>query len=323
MTNSGLTRRHCVLAASVAACPRLGWAAWSDDGPARTRALALRGVCLDVIQAGQRLVAVGERGHVLLSDDRGRQWRQAASVPTRTTLTAAHATDSRTLWAVGHGGVILKSVDGGENWSVRSGKAGGNDVLLSVRVEPDGRGLAIGGFGVALATTDGGKAWKAVSLLKGDVGEKHLNRIFVSAQGTWLIAAESGHMLRSTDRGTSWTAVKTPYVGSLWAGAALSDDVLVVCGMRGNVVRSTDDGRSWTHKTIAQAGSLCAVAELGDKRAVLVGVDGTLVTAAPGAETFAFRRLEDRATLTGVIPLTTRDVVVASTAGVRIVTLEA
>ena len=54
------------------------------DGPARVRAGALRSTLLDVASAGQRLVAVGERGHVLLSDDQGKTWRQARTVPTRT-----------------------------------------------------------------------------------------------------------------------------------------------------------------------------------------------------------------------------------------------
>lgn len=298
-------------------------AAFAVDGPARTRPLAPKSVCLDLVKAGERLVAVGERGHVLLSDDRGKQWRQAAAVPTRTTLTALHATDARTLWAAGHGGVIIRSADAGEHWSFVTGKADGPDVLLSLRVEPDGRGLAVGSFGVALATADGGKTWKNAPLLPGEAGERHLNRIFVSGAGTWLIAAEAGHVLRSADRGASWVAVKTPYVGSLWSGLALADGTLLACGMRGNVVRSGDDGKTWTHQAIPEAGSLSAIAELPDRRVVLVGADGTLVTAAPGAASFAFRRLEDRATLTGVVALSPREVALTSLTGVRLADLGA
>jgi photosystem II stability/assembly factor-like uncharacterized protein len=318
-----ITRRNWMLATGAAAAPGTALGATADDGAARRRGLAPRGACLDLAQAGQRLVAVGERGHVLLSDDHARQWRQAAAVPTRNTLTAVYATDPRTLWAVGHGGVVLRSGDAGENWSVVAGRTDAPDVLLSIRVEPDGAGLAVGGFGFALSTADAGKIWRRIALLPGEAGERHLNRIFVSAQGTWLIAAEGGHILRSTDRGASWSGVKTPYSGSLWSGAALGDGVLLACGMRGNVVRSVDDGRSWTHQAVPNAGSLCALAELPDRRTVLVGTDGTLLTAAAGAQSFSFRRLEDRATLTGVIPLTTRELAVASMAGVRIVTLDA
>src|SRR5690349_8937389 len=47
--------------------------------PAR---LAAKSLLLDVARAGSRLVAVGDRGHVLLSDDEGGTWRQVI-VPTR------------------------------------------------------------------------------------------------------------------------------------------------------------------------------------------------------------------------------------------------
>ena len=38
--------------------------------------LAAKSVILDVALAGDRLVAVGERGHIVLSDDYGMTWRQ-------------------------------------------------------------------------------------------------------------------------------------------------------------------------------------------------------------------------------------------------------
>jgi photosystem II stability/assembly factor-like uncharacterized protein len=312
-------------AAAVLAAPLVARAAFEPDGAARQRPGASKSVLLDIAWAGPRLVAVGERGHVLLSDDQGREWRQARSVPTRTTLTALHATDARTLWAVGHGGVVLRSTDAGDSWTVAAGRADGADVLLAIRVDADGRGLAVGGFGIAMTTADGGRQWNAAPLLPGEAGEKHLNRILASTTGTWLIAAEGGHVLRSTDRGAHWAAIKSPYAGSLWCGVALPGGTLVVGGMRGNVLRSTDDGQTWTHRTIAGAGSLTGAAVLADGRPVLVGVDGTLLVGDAGAETFALQRLDDRATLTAAVALPgeARTLVVASLAGARRIDLPA
>jgi photosystem II stability/assembly factor-like uncharacterized protein len=291
---------------------------------ARVRPLAAKSSCLDITLAGTRLVAVGERGHVLLSDDQGQQWRQAQVVPTRATLTALHAVDAKTLWAVGHGGVVLRSLDAGENWALVAGAADGKDVLLSIRVEADGRGLAVGGFGFALATRDGGANWKRKELVAGEDGERHLNRIFTAgpAASTWLIAAEGGHLLRSEDRGEKWLAVKTPYAGSLWSGAAVPGGLLA-CGMRGNIVRSRDDGRSWTHQAIAGAGSLTAMARRGDASLAMVGVDGTVVTSADGGATLASRQLEDRSTFTGAVFLPSGALAVSSVAGLRIIKLDA
>ncbi|MBP5990784.1 MAG: hypothetical protein KA766_12335 [Piscinibacter sp.] len=312
-----LARRAFILcAASAAAGVRAE--PYAADGPARLRGGALHGVLLDVSAAGARLVAVGERGHVLLSDDQGRSWRQAQAVPTRTTLTCVHASDARSLWAAGHGGVILRSDDAGEHWSVAAGKADGADVLLAIRVEPGGRGLAVGGFGVAQQTSDGGQHWAPATLVDGEAGERHLNRIFVSASGAWLIAAEGGQVLRQGAAGERWQAVKTPYNGSLWGGVALGERLLA-CGMRGNLVISTDDGRSWSHQAVAEAGSFTAAVALPDGRAALVGVDGTLVLGDAGERRFQFHRLDDRATLTGAFALPSGPLALATMSGMRIV----
>ncbi|MFO1272779.1 MAG: sialidase [Rubrivivax sp.] len=315
-----LTRRQLLAAAAVAPASN-AFAAFSADGPARIRAGAARSTLLDVTLAGTRLVAVGERGHVLLSDDQGKAWRQAKAVPTRTTLTCVHATNEKQLWAAGHGGVILFSPDGGENWTVAAGKADGPDVLLSIRVEADGRGLAVGGFGIAHASADGGKTWKPVTLLEGEAGEKHLNRILVTKAGSWLVAAEGGNVLRSNGQGAvadmKWAAVKTPYAGSLWSGVQLSGGALVVGGMRGNVVRSTDDGASWSHQPVPEAGSFTGATVLPDGRPLLVGVDGTVVLGDAAGEKFRLQRLDDRATLTAAVVLPGGSIIAASGAGMR------
>jgi photosystem II stability/assembly factor-like uncharacterized protein len=316
-----MTRRRSLLLA--AAAPLVGAplraAPYQADGPARLRPLAARGVLLDLALAGRRLVAVGERGHVLLSDDAGKAWRQARSVPTRTLLTAVHATSERQLWACGHGGVIVGSSDAGETWTLADGRADGPDVLLAIRVQPDGQGLAVGGFGAARSTADGGRSWKPVTLIDGEAGERHLNRILLSAGGSWLIPAEGGHVLRGSGSAGAlrWQAVKTPYAGSLWCGLQLGNGVLVVGGMRGNLVRSADDGRSWQHQAVPEAGSFTAGLALPDDRPLLVGVDGTVVRGDATASSFRLHRLDDRVTLTAVARLPDARLVATSLAGAR------
>src|SRR6185369_10757001 len=82
--------------------------------PSEIAPLASSSLLLDLALAGNRMVAVGERGHVLLSDDQGATWRQAKSVPTRVMLTAVFFVDADYGWAVGHDETILNTVDGGE-----------------------------------------------------------------------------------------------------------------------------------------------------------------------------------------------------------------
>lgn len=73
---------------------------------------------LDITHAGDRLLAAGERGVVILSDDQGQSWRQVP-VPVSTTITALSFTDENRGWGVGHAGTILHTADGGDSWTLQ------------------------------------------------------------------------------------------------------------------------------------------------------------------------------------------------------------
>ena len=62
---------------------------------------ALTSTLIDVERAGGRLIAVGERGHVLFSDDRGEHWQQG-KMPFRRMLTGVHFVDAQRGWASGY-----------------------------------------------------------------------------------------------------------------------------------------------------------------------------------------------------------------------------
>ena len=79
---------------------------------------AQESLLLDITRAGDRLVAVGERGHVLYSDDRGENWIQAR-VPTSVMLTRLYFVNEQLGWAVGHDGNVLHSRDGGLSWELQ------------------------------------------------------------------------------------------------------------------------------------------------------------------------------------------------------------
>lgn len=72
----------------------------------------------DIVRAGDRLVAVGERGHIAYSDDNGKTWLQA-DVPTRAMMNAVFFVSSDEGWAVGHDGLVLHTIDGGKTWEMQ------------------------------------------------------------------------------------------------------------------------------------------------------------------------------------------------------------
>lgn len=261
--------------------------------------LATKSLVLQVARAGKRLLTVGEHGTVLLSDDQGISWRQAQSVPTTTTLTSVNFVDEKQGWAVGHGGVIIATKDGGENWSLRAGKLDGTEILFSVLFTDASHGMAVGPYGYAIETTNGGKTWSKREIARGEDGERHLNQIFAGPGGTLLIAAEAGMVFRSEDGGRTWAAIKVPYKGSLWGGLALSDGTLLLYGMRGHVLRSVDKGASWTD-AVAGDQSLSGAAQFSDGTVVLVGLGGGVVRSRDGGKTFEATINAERTSFTAV-----------------------
>ena len=150
--------------------------------------LAIESLLLDGAVAGERLVVVGDRGHVLVSTDRGESWEQAR-VPVRALLTALHMHDERIGWAVGHDAVILRTADGGETWELVHHAPEEERPLLDVWFRDARRGFAVGAYGYFLATGDGGATWTSRTISEDDF---HLNAVVPAGDGTPLPRGRGG-----------------------------------------------------------------------------------------------------------------------------------
>ena len=120
---------------------------------------ATEALLLGVARAGSRIVSVGEYGDIVLSDDDGKTWRQAKSVPTQVTLTAVCFVDDKIGYAVGHDTVILQTTDAGETWHKQFGGGASDNALLTVAFWDANHGLAMGAFNFTAETKDAGKTW--------------------------------------------------------------------------------------------------------------------------------------------------------------------
>ena len=256
--------------------------------------LAAETLLLDVARADGRLIAVGEWGHVLLSDDGGGSWRQAESVPTQVTLTAVTFADAKRGWAVGHDALIIHTRDGGESWEIQHQAPEEEIPLLSVWFENAERGLAAGAFGTLLETTDGGERWRRRPLTSNPGEDYHLNAIFRGPGDTLFIAAESGAIYRSLDRGASWEHLHPPYEGSFWGGLAIAGDAFLVFGMRGHLFRSDDLGESWQELKSGTDQSFQSAIVRADGTIVLVGLGGVVATSSDGGRSFSAAIQPDR-----------------------------
>lgn len=196
---------------------------------------------LDITRAGNTLVTVGERGHVLFSTD-GKTWKQAEVVPTRSTLTTVTSVGGR-LWAGGHDSVIITSGDGGNTWTRQFYDAERQQSVMDLYFTDEDNGVAIGSYGLYLKTEDGGQNWEDIEI--DPDGGYHLNAMIRFEDGRRLIAGEAGYSYRSYDDGETWEMLDMPYMGSMWGALKLEGECVLFYGLRGNAMESCDFGVSW------------------------------------------------------------------------------
>jgi len=262
-------------------------------------------VLIDIARAGERLVAVGEQGVIVFSDDDGKHWRQA-SVPVSVSLTAVSFPSARQGWAVGHAGSILHTVDGGENWTLQlDGKVAAQRVLdavlggalanerqfkvaqrfvadgadkpfLSVQFSNDRQGTAVGAFGLIMHTDDSGQTWQSwVDRLDNPAGN-HLYAV-VSQGERIYVTGEQGVLFASLDKGAHFKRLTTPYEGSFFAMNLADNGDLLLVGLRGNAWRTQDQGLHWQSLHNPMQASLMAARATNTGRVMLADQTGRLL----------------------------------------------
>jgi photosystem II stability/assembly factor-like uncharacterized protein len=285
------------------------------ERPALQVAHPERSVLLDVARAGKRLVAVGERGIAIFSDDNGKTWTQA-KVPVSVTLVALAFADERHGWAVGHSGVILRSDDGGATWAVQldgkqaaqlvldaatastSAQAAGLQKLgrLLVQDGPDKpfldvvfsdaeNGWVVGAYGLIFRTRDGGRHWQPWLDHVDNPEGLHIYALRYDAESGGkriYLAGEQGYFARSNDGGEHFQRIATPYEGSYFDMAVLPGGELLLGGLRGNLWRSQDHGGHFDQIPAAPV-SWNMIRPLADGRVVLFNQAGSAFEIAPGA----------------------------------------
>lgn len=311
--------------------PRSGWTyptviavlaiAWGGVGQAQEPAvmapLAAKSLLLDGARAGDRLVVVGERGHILTSIDGGRSWHQAP-VPTRAMLTAVAFGDATTGCAVGHDEAIVCSRDGGLSWQLVHWAPEEERPLLTVLFLDPERLLAAGAYGRLLESRDAGSSWQERWISDDDV---HLNHLARSETERLYLAAESGVMYRSDDGGETWDELPSPYEGSFFGVLPLAGDALLAFGLRGNLFRSEDAGETWSEIETGTSSLLAHGAVLADGTVVVTGLAGSILVSRDGGRSFALQQTEDRKAVMGVLQGAEGTLIRVGEGGVRTIEL--
>lgn len=285
-------------AAEAPAAPVKAW-------PSEMAYLASRSLLLGVCNTGKHLIAVGDRGNIVASND-GVNWAQVQA-PVRATLTAVEFADENNGWAVGHDAVILHTKDGGKSWQLQNFAPELEKPFLDVLFTDANRGMVIGAYGLFYVTADGGASWTELDAPPIREEELHLNAITRLGNGEFFVVGETGMMGISAD-GSQWERLTAPYEGSLYGAIPRGDKGAVIFGLRGNVY-STDDVRSgnWTKIDVGTVASFFGGTLLPSGDIAMVGLAGEVALLSPSGKVRnlkvqAMAGVTGSGTLSGAIP---------------------
>jgi len=307
--------------AAFAAAPGVSAARFVDplDAPAQMSPLAAKSLLQGVARAGPRLVAVGQRGHIVYSNDGGTTWVQA-KVPVSSDLTAVFFASDQRGWAVGHDGVILMTADGGLTWTSqfdgkranerlvehmehqvaakpqstelkglldeakRSKEQGADKPFLDVWFADENNGYVVGAYNLIFHTADGGKNWQPLFDQTDNPKLLNLYAIRPAADGLY-IAGEGGLVLKFDRDARRFRALALPYTGSYF-GVVGDKNAVIVFGLRGNVYRSDDGGKSWQKVDAGLPAAVTSGTVLSKGTIVLADAGGRIALSDDAGRTF-------------------------------------
>ncbi|HJV86581.1 MAG TPA: YCF48-related protein [Noviherbaspirillum sp.] len=260
-----------------------------------------------VAKAGNALVAVGPRGHILVSENSGQSWEQVP-VPVSSDLVAVRFVNATHGWAVGHDGVVLHTADAGKSWvkqldgkqaaavaeksfkkAVAEGseqakksqdlvtrfvEEGADKPFLDVLFLNEKEGFVVGAFNNAFRTQDGGKTWEPLFWQIDNPQSYHLYALATHA-GELYAAGERGLLLHWDRQRQYFSAITSPYQGSFF-GLLDTGKELIAYGLRGNVYATADGAKTWRKIDTPAPDSVVGGALLGAHYA-LVTVGGRIL----------------------------------------------
>ena len=269
--------------------------------------LVSKSLLLDIAQSDSRLIAVGERGHVLLSKNT-QDWSQVV-VPSLATLTAVDFNGDKG-WAVGHDTTILMTNDAGVSWSLQYHNPQIERPLLDVHFFDAHHGITIGAYGTFLRTQDGGVSWVSEMhsefLSQDDLDYleeirledeafyieelasilPHLNSVSQSGERLYL-AGEAGLLAISDDMGLTWQRMDINYYGSFFDFAKTDSGRIFAVGLRGHLFELDHDEQQWNAINSGSTSSLNAIISIDEKNSIILGNNGAQVYISGSQVTYA------------------------------------
>ena len=180
-------------------------------------------------------------------DDCFSQWQWLNPYPTANNIYCIRFVNVQTGYAACEAGTVLKTTNGGLNWSIKMLNNSSN--LYAVHFINANTGMVAGEFGTAYKTTDGGNNWLKISINDSvdfrDIRFRNANTgIMVTGynSGTYIYLPR---IYKTTDGGINWTVKQYDYVHYwLYSISYETNNNVYVAGER-CLYKSTDAGETW------------------------------------------------------------------------------
>jgi photosystem II stability/assembly factor-like uncharacterized protein len=225
----------------------------------------------------------------------GVNWTDQSSGYTSMRFMAIWCVSADTVYISGNNGIIIKTVNGGQNWVTSAS----NDTvqLWGLQFVNSNTGYAAGSYGHILKTTNAGSNWTLNNVL---TNQNLLSYIFFRNENTGYISG-SAIIIKTTNAGTNWTPLsaafqnfedvnqiqfiddqtgygvssqnrffKTTNAGANWAISTAGSNPLMAeyfvnvntgyaCGYNGAIIYTTDAGTNWSPQTSGSTDILTSI----------------------------------------------------------------
>jgi photosystem II stability/assembly factor-like uncharacterized protein len=177
-------------------------------------------------------------------------WEWLHQTPQGNTLRWVKAWDANNWYAVGFGGVFMKTTDGGANWFITKDASGYDatgapEILYDAWFFDMNTGIAVGGGGACVKTTDGGVTWDSLSFFP--TAATCYDVYFVNDTLGFAVGTTSMRIYKTVNGGTSWTQAwgDLPSV-TAYSVYASDENNIVMATSSGNMRITTNGGVNWT-----------------------------------------------------------------------------
>jgi photosystem II stability/assembly factor-like uncharacterized protein len=205
-------------------------------------------------------------------------WTEVHPLIPRVAYFGVHFTNKDTGWAVGEGGAIIKTTNGGGKW--KWFESGVENTLKTVYSINNGqRVIAAGDGGIILISENGGEKWNTLS---SGTAENIWNMQMITEDIGWMVG-EGSTALKTTDGGLTWNQQQTPFTTlPYWDINFVDINYGYIACNSATILKTTNGGLNWQIQTAGDYRDLYTIYAFDTLKAIAGGFAGKIVLTTNG-----------------------------------------